>query len=58
MKKMNLLYKYCKQIELSKKDIDYIIKDNGALIEQPYLSAGPNNYCSSWYGTTSIKDFK
>ena len=45
-----------KMLGLNKKEVDHIIRDNTIREENILFSGGPM-YCSSYYGTISIKDF-
>ncbi len=45
-----------KKLGLNKKEVDHIIRDNTRREENILFSDGPM-YCSSYYGTISIKDF-
>ena len=46
------------KLGLSKKDINYIMKDTSMGDEQTSFSLGPPGYPGSFYGTVSINDFE
>lgn len=58
--KIRELNKLISMLGINANDIEHIIENSTAREEDIYLSAGPgpwDPYWSSYYGTTSIKDF-
>lgn len=44
------------KLGMSEKDVNDIIMNDSIIKEQTYLSIGPV-YCTTYYGSVSIKDF-